>query len=129
MIPHPFELHSHSEEVELPQTRHIGIESLLGARLYLFAYQVEVHPRGAFADHLGDVLVFLSAHHQHILADVLIQGIVATLVTHIEVEVFYLGVYLPFVIPQFGHGHSDIHHPAKAGHGIVAVLTRTVGDI
>ena len=90
-----------------------------------------VDTSGAFADERFERIVVgvVRAQHEDIFADVLVERVVAPLVADVAVEVVDLGIDGPLVVPELGDGHADIHHPAQAGDGIVAVLAGAVGDV
>ncbi len=86
------ELHGSAEKVHLGQAGHIGGEGLLGAGFYTLVQEGMVDASGTLADNLLQLGAIVTAQHKDVLADVLVQCIVAPLVAHVDIEVGNLGM-------------------------------------
>ena len=129
MVSHRLELHGHAQLVHALQAAHITLEGIGGAWLDVLAVEGALGPLGTVAHEFLKGLGIVAVHVEHLVHDVLVQVVIATLVTQRRVQVVNFAVFLPIRVPILGDGHADEHHPSQRGNGIEIELACAVGQV
>ena len=92
VVAHPFQLHGDSSQIQLMQAGDVGMECLLGPRFDVLVPQGAIHTGGTFAHHFLQHGLVIAAEQQHIFSDILVHVVISSLVSQIDIEVFYFRV-------------------------------------
>ncbi len=99
MIAHPSQLHGCSHQIELVQAGDVSIEGIPSTGFDVLVAQGVVDAGSALTDDFLEYGVVHAAQQQHFLADILIHAVLAALVAHVRIKVFYFRVDFPLRIP------------------------------